>query len=156
MPDFNFIADHGDWSEYFRQRSEYVRSLKQEDKEDAPEGNVAIPNYSFGHVEVWGHDILLDELPKAALEIAKMLPNTRARHSRTVHEGNVYKTGKKQGEKRPDKTVDHYAIGHRGRHPLTAIWSDGNLWYAKGFRDGEWVYPANVTELKALIKGGWE
>lgn len=101
-------------------------------------------------------EITVEQLPKLIQDIAKQLYSVQARHSRTFQEGTVFKTGTKQGEKRPDKLVDHYSVGYRGRSPLTAFWSDGKLQYAKGFRAGEWYYTDKVTELRRWLKEGWE
>lgn len=102
-----------------------------------------------------GHFIDLDDLPKSPRtirDIAALQPNTRARHSRTFEEGAVFATGKKAGEKRPDKTMDHYALGHYGAAPWTAAWSDGKLLLAKGYRNGVYYEFDGVKQLVAWIK----
>lgn len=92
------------------------------------------------------------ELPKPIRDIAELLPSVEARHAQTFAEGAVFKTGPKAGQKRPDKTIDHYSIAHRGKDPLTAVWSDGKLQYAKAFRAGQWLLTDKVTVLKKWIK----
>jgi hypothetical protein len=103
-----------------------------------------------------GHFIDVEDLPKNIKAIADQLPGVMARHARTFEEGAVFKSGARAGEKRPDKTLDHYSIGLRGRHPLTAAWSDGKMLYAKGYRNGELFWTESVNELKARVKGWFE
>lgn len=100
----------------------------------------------------------IDQLPAPVKAVANLLTNIRVHHSQTFQEGAVFKSGAKQGQKRPDKTIDHYSVDHFGKNPLTAYWSDGKLQYAKGFRKGQWYYTDKVTELKNWLKedGGWE
>lgn len=107
-------------------------------------------------VEVPARFIPVEELPKTVHDVAVLIPGCKAKHSRTFEEGAVFKSGAREGEKRPDKLVDHYSIGYSGAHPLTAVWSGGKMQYAKAYRDGELLYTELVTELKGWIKGGWE
>lgn len=103
-----------------------------------------------------GHFIDVEDLPKNIKAIADQLPDVKARHARTFEEGAVFKSGAKAGEKRPDKTMDHYAIGLYGSRPLTAVWSDGKMLYAKGYRNGAMFWTESVNELKARVKGWFE
>lgn len=147
MAELNYHEDGQvtDWHGYFQRRRAFIESQNQEEIEEAPEFRVEIP----------GHFIGLDLLPKPIYDVAKLLPNTKARYSVTFQEGAVFKSGQKAGQKRPDKTVEHYSIGHYGPNPLTAVWSDGKLQYAKGFRKGQWYYTDKITELKRWTKEDW-
>lgn len=106
-------------------------------------------------ITVTGRPIDPGELPKNIRDVAMLMPNVKVRHAQTWHEGAVYKSGRRQGEKRPDKTIDHYAIAWPGKHPLTAVWSDGKMQYAKGWDGEDLFWTESVNELKAKIKGGW-
>lgn len=102
------------------------------------------------------HDIKVQELPKNIQDVVKLLPREpRVMHIRTRLEGVEFKSGARVGQKRPDKVIDHYAIELTGHWPLRAIWSNGKLLYAKGWRN-EIVWTEGVNELKKWIKGGWE
>lgn len=133
-----------DWHVYFRE----YRLQRDGMEADAAE-------HVTDKVLVPGHAIPLDELPKTVKAVADMMPGAVARHSQTWHEGRVFKSGARQGEKRPDKTIDHYAIAWKGERPLTAVWSDGKMQYAKGWDGTELFWTESVNELKARIKGGW-
>ena len=132
-----------DWHEYFKRIRDEREALK------------AQPPEPTSKVLIEGHAIDPSDLPKNIADVAKLLPNVKARHARTWHEGAVFKSGAKQGEKRPDKTIDHYAIAWPGEHPLTAVWSDGKMQYAKGWEGESLFWTESVNELKAKIKGGW-
>lgn len=138
----------GDWRGYFAEYTHALADLKHENEEKTLENSVVVPR----------HSITADELPKNIVTTVKPIigDKFKAQHSQTFHEGAVFKTGPNAGEKRPDKTVDHYAIGLVSKSPLTAVWSDGKLQYAKAYRNGELLWTDRVTVLKNWIKGGWE
>lgn len=129
------------------------KSLMATEKENAKKG----PKVQ-SKVLVSRERVTIDELPSNIQAYAKLLPAGvfHAMHSRTWHEGAVFKTGARAGEKRPDKTIEHYAIGHEGKNPLTAVWSGGTLQYAKGVLNGELRWTEKATELGAWLKGEWE
>lgn len=150
---WNFLPSRDyrdDWRGYFGEYTHVLAELKQEKIDNPVRNEVLVPR----------HSISVEKLPKTIHDIAKLLQGTdktvKAQHSRTWHEGAVFKSGAREGEKRPDKTVDHYAIGLVSKNPLTAVWSDGKLQYAKGVLNGELFWTESVNELKAKIKGGWE
>ena len=137
----------GDWRAYFTEYTSVLRDIKK-DREAEVESKVLISR----------ERVTIDELPSKIQAYAKLLPAGvfHAMHSQTWHEGAVFKTGARAGEKRPDKTIDHYAIGHEGKNPLTAVWSGGTLQYAKGVLNGELRWTEKATELGAWLKGEWE
>jgi hypothetical protein len=132
-----------DWHEYFRRMREERDAAK------------AVPPEPTSKVLIQGHAIDPGQLPKNIADVAKLLPGVKARHARTWHEGAVFKSGSRIGEKRPDKTIDHYAIAWPGKHALTAVWSDGKMQYAKGWDGEQLFWTESVNELKAKIKEGW-
>ena len=138
----------GEWRGYFAEYTQALADLKEENGERELLNTILEPR----------HSITFSELPKNIAATVKPIAGDKlkAQHSRTFHEGAVFKTGPNAGEKRPDKTVDHYAIGLVSKNPLTAVWSDGKLQYAKAFKNGELLWTDRVTVLKNWIKGGWE
>lgn len=106
-------------------------------------------------VLISGHFIDLEDLPKTPRtirDIAALQSDTYARHSQSFETGAVFKTGARAGEKRPDKKIDHYAIAHKGASPWQAWFSDGKMWFARGYRDGVWYDFEGTRELVKWIK----
>jgi hypothetical protein len=137
---------HGEWRGYFGEYTAALREIKTEREENPVRNEVVVPR----------HSIETSELPRTPRDIVALIPgNWKAQHSQTWHEGAVFKSGPKEGEKRPDKTVDHYAIGLVSGNPLTAVWSDGKMQYAKGVLDGELFWTESVMELKRKIREDW-
>jgi hypothetical protein len=138
---------NGDWRGYFGEYTSALRDIKTEREENPVRNEILVPR----------HSVEVAELPKVVQDVVRLHGgHWKAQHSQTWHEGAVFKSGAREGEKRPDKTVDHYAIGLVGKSPLTAVWSGGKMQYAKGVRDGELLWTESVNELKSWLKGGWE
>lgn len=107
-----------------------------------------------------GHEIPLSELCKQAGEVAALLTGNgrtvSARRGRVLVEGQPFKTGKRVGEMRPDKTITGYAIATTDfKDPvITANWYDNKLDFAQiGWHDGRRTWVTLVTTLKNLIRG---
>lgn len=131
-------GDGRTWNELFKE----VRHDDDEERAKVAENVVTIP----------GHEIPVEELPKNILAVAKLIPDVKARHSQTFHEGEVFKSGDRKGEKRPDKTVDHYAIGyHEDGWKIVASWSD-TFNYGLAVQSTHYFYTEKVTEFKAKMK----
>lgn len=105
-------------------------------------------------VTIQGHSIEVAELPKNIRVVAELIPGVKARHSQTWHEGAVFKTGDRKGEKRPDKLVDHYAIGWSDveRGFVSASWSDGAFNYGQIFTAPDYFFADQVTKFKVKLK----
>lgn len=140
-----------EWSELPVQE----RMARKFSMESNDEKRVEVP---LPEVVVPGHEIEAELLPKQPQEIATLLAGQGrivvARHSRTLTRGTEYKTGKRQGEMRPDKLADHYSlITLDAEWPLVyAVWLDGKLAFAKiGTRAGVENFHL-VTELKKRLQ----
>lgn len=146
---WNFAPSHdfnSDWRGYFAEYTAALREAKTDFTTKQTPDRIIVPR----------HNIDPAELPKPILDITKLVAgNWKAQHSQTWHEGAVYKSGPKEGQKRPDKTVDHYAIGLVSNNPLTAVWSDGKMQYAKGVLGGEMFWTDSVMQLKRKMKEEW-
>lgn len=137
---------HGDWHGYFEEYRNKIEELNEYTAMNPVRNEIVVPR----------HSIDVSELPKPIRDVVDMVPGKwKAMHSQTFHEGAVYKSGAHTGEKRPDKTVDHYAIGLVSNNPLTAVWSDGKMQYAKGVLNGELFWTDSIMELKRKIREGW-
>lgn len=106
-----------------------------------------------------GHEIPLSELCKQASEVVALLTangrTVSARRSRATIEGTVFKSGKHEGEMRPDKNLTCHAIATTDRQDpvITANWIDNKLDFAwVGWHDGRRENVTLVTALKNLIK----
>lgn len=135
-------GDGRSWREYFD-------TIRNDDKEEA---EVVARN----EVTIQGHSIAVTELPKNIRAVADLIPDVKARHSQTWHEGEVFKSGPRQGEKRPDKLVDHFAIAWAGNGGvIVASWSDGKMNYGliQFLNEGDEIYTELVTEFKKTVKG---
>lgn len=104
-------------------------------------------------VTIQGHSIEVVELPKNIRVVAELIPGVKARHSQTWHEGAVFKTGDRKGEKRPDKLVNHHAIGAATADgtAIAASWS-GTFNYGVVANVDEYFYTEKVTEFKVKLK----
>lgn len=130
----------GTWNELFKQ----VRGGDEEERAKVVVNEVTIP----------GHAIPVFELPDNIRKVAELIPDVKARHSQTWHEGEVFKSGTRVGEKRPDKLQDHYAIG--GYFPsldgyITGTWS-ATFNYGSVVTRHESFYTYKVNEFKSKIK----
>lgn len=110
-------------------------------------------------VTVPGHDIDVHALTGQPKDVATMLTDAGrvvgARMSETFVEGAVYKTGKRAGEKRADKTAKHYAIATLDRqYPVVyAVWIDGKLTIGRiRLANGNETQVELITTLKKVIK----
>lgn len=108
-------------------------------------------------VDVPGRAVEHDLLPKTIRAIAELARragfSTEYRYSRTWEEGAVFKTGARVGEKRPDKTVDHWAL--KATKPglgMILTWDDLALGTAMKI-EGAGMEPfANITAVKHWLK----
>jgi hypothetical protein len=92
------------WREYFRK---YRQQIEDKPVEKEPETLI---------LEL-GHEIKLTDLPKKAQKLAERLImmnfEVKGGRSKTFHEGTVFLTGEKAGQKRPDKEVVHFYVQAR-------------------------------------------
>ncbi len=125
------------------------------DRDDQKRAPVTIPE-----VVVPCHEVQANELPKQPAEVRTILESQGrevvTRHSRTAIPGVPFKSGKRKGELRADKYIDHYSLGTVDkRYPVVLAYWDGgdNMWYCK-------VAPSYddrrdlrlVTELKHFLQ----
>ena len=132
-------GDGRTWNELFKE----VRSDDDEERAKVAENVVTIP----------GHEVAVSELPKNIRAVAELIPGVKARHSQTFHEGAVFKTGDRKGEKREDKTVSHYAIGAATLNgtSIVASWSE-KFNYGVVANVDEYFYTEKVTEFKKMLE----
>lgn len=93
------------WAEYFKA---YRASLEEVQEEDDEPQIIMLER---------GKEIPVTDAPKAAQKLAGTLQalgfEVKAGTSKTFHPGSVFASGEKEGQKRPDKTVQHYWVQGR-------------------------------------------
>lgn len=150
----NFTPSRPDlsWEDYFRERSHFIAASTAEEEESTATGGYTT------EVTQLATRISADGLPKQPKEIVALLDGRELaiRHAVTYMKGEPYASGKKAGQPRPDKTLNHYGIATIDKqNPIvTAYWTDGAAFsYADfGYTDGSRTRVNLITELKKLIK----
>ncbi len=138
-----------DWQDYFSEYSAQLADAKADDT--GPEVRV-VTEARWAQAD--------DPIPPQGAATIKILngqvkPYT-ARYRAEWQEGAVFKSGAREGEKRPDKVVHEYAIATDDLdYPaMMAVWSDNKLVYAKFKNRGEPTQEtSSIQELHRWMKG---
>ena len=145
---FHPSRDYGDdWRSYFAEYTSQLRDFKAGDR--GPEHRVLVaPRPAMDD----------DPMPPQAEALIKLLDRPHlAKYSVTWEEGAVFKSGPREGDYRPDKTILHYAIGTGDVDfpVVTAVWSENKLVEGKYLHgpDEEIRTTASIQELTRWVKG---
>jgi hypothetical protein len=109
-----------DWAQYFK---EYRQGIEDEVVDEPAE--VVILRQ--------GHEVNLVDMPSGARKIANRLEGmgfeVKCGSSTTFHEGAVFLSGDKEGQRRPDKTVTHFFVQarHEQGFKFWGSWEDGSF-----------------------------